>query len=153
MEGFFLPRHPTRLQLGGSFIHIMPQSVGPAKRPKLALDQQKPKKHPPPPQKKKKNENFASSNPHPPHSRACDRYNKFPPHPRDFDSKFPSALLDIKTGELLWHALAGYWRDPLANTGEPFRLNTGRTGSTGELLWRDTGWGRGVVASQTRIPT
>ena len=26
-------------------------------------------------------------------------------------------------------------------------------GSTGELLWRDTGWGRGVEASQTRIPT
>ena len=49
------------------------------------------------------------------------------------------------TGEQLWRILGGiHWRAALAGYS---------AGSTGELLLQDTGWGRGVEASQTRIPT
>ena len=65
---------------------------------------------------------FASSNPHPPHSRAYDRYNKLLRITRDFDSKFPSALLDTKqnqTSELVWR-----------DTGRiHWRILAGRSGS------------------------
>ena len=62
------------------------------------------------------------------------------------------------TGEQLWRDTG---RDPLASSsggilgGIHWRaaLAGYSAGSTGELLWRDTGWGRGVEASQTRIPT
>ena len=79
---------------------------------------------------------FASSNPHPPHSRAYDRYNKLL---RILETSTPNSHRPIWT--LSKTRLAGYWRDPLANTGEPLRLDTGRilgAGSTGEPLWRDT---------------
>ena len=57
-------------------------------------------------------------------------------------------------------ALAGHW-DPLMSSsgGIPGGIHWRAAlagysaGSSGELLWRDTGWGRGVEASQTRIPT
>ena len=59
------------------------------------------------------------------------------------------------------HWRAGGWPDPLASRsggilgGIHWRaaLAGYSAGSTGELLWRDTGWGCGVEASQTRIPT
>ena len=79
------------------------------------------------------------------------------------------------SGGIHWRATlgysAGYWagstggwdarRDPLASRsggilgGIHWRaaLAGYSAGSTGEQLWRDTGWGRGVEASQTRIPT
>ena len=45
------------------------------------------------------------------------------------------------TGKLLW------------DTQRDAALVKYSAGSAGELLWQDTGWGRGVEASQTRIPT
>ena len=64
----------------------------------------------------------------------------------------------ILTGEPLWRNTR---RDPLTSRfggilgGIHWRaaLAEHSAGSTGELLWRDTGWGRGVEASQTHIPT
>ena len=73
--------------------------------------------------------NTSPSNPHPPHSRAYDRYNKFL---RGLE-ELPSALLDMRqnqTNELLWRdtggILAGYWRDTggilAGSTGECWQV-------------------------------
>ena len=95
------------------------------------------------PRKKKKYKNyFASSNRHPPRSRAYGRYNKI------------LRILEISTpnsheAKPDWRAaLAGDWRGPLTNTGAPSRYwpytrhgkGSGYSaGSTGEQVWRDTG--------------
>ena len=60
---------------------------------------------------------------------------QIPPHPRDFDSKFPSALLDIKqnqTGKLLWRDTGGRWQATLGYSAGFL------AGSIGGLLWWDT---------------
>ena len=70
----------------------------------------------------------------------------------------PAGYSAGSTGELLWRDTR---RDPLASCsggilgGIHWRaaLAGYSAGSTGELLWRENGWGRGVEASQTRIPT
>ena len=54
---------------------------------------------------------------------------QIPPRPRDFDSKFPSALWDIKRRA----ALVGYSAGPLAGCSGGIL-----GGSAGGLLWRDT---------------
>ena len=92
---------------------------------------------------------------------------QIPPHPRDFNSKYSHQPFWTSSKPDWQAALAGYWRDPLANAGEPLRLDTGRilsrihrqgglggihwratlrysagclAGSTGRLLWCDTSW-------------
>ena len=73
-------------------------------------------------------------------------------------SRSGGILSGIFSGEPLWRDTR---RDPLASCsggilgGTHWRaaLAGYLAGSSGELLWRDTGWGRVVEASQTRIPT
>ena len=99
--------------------------------------------------RKKQDNYFASSNPHPPHSRAYDRYNKFL-RILDFDSKFP-ALLDIKqnqTGELLWRNTGGihwrklasrldnYWPDTRQDPPARDPLTSRSGGILGRIHWR-----------------
>ena len=64
---------------------------------------------------------FASSNPHPPHSRAYDCYNKFLRILQTSTPKFKSALLDMKqnqTGELLWRDTGEiHWRMLVSRSG------------------------------------
>ena len=51
------------------------------------------------------------------------------------------------TGKPLWRDTR---RDPLTQLTGYFHWRAGYSaGSAGELLWQDTGWGRGVEASQT----
>ena len=62
---------------------------------------------------------------------------QIPPQPRDFDSKFPSALLDIKQNH--WRILASRSGSILAgysagSTGKGYSAGYS-AGSTGELLW------------------
>ena len=87
---------------------------------------------------------FASTQSPPPH--ACLRpLQQIPARPRDFDSKFPSALLDIKqnqtggldAGGIHWRILASHSGAILAgylagSTGK------GYSAGSGELLWWDT---------------
>ena len=56
---------------------------------------------------------------------------------------WPAALAG-RSGGPLWRDTGVHWQAALAGY---------LAGSTGEQLWRDTGWGRGVEASQTRVPT
>ena len=62
----------------------------------------------PPPHKKSENKYFASSNPHPPHSRAYDRYNKFIRIPKtstpNSHRPLPNDILPRKHGKALLQA-------------------------------------------------
>ena len=86
---------------------------------------------------------FASSNPHPPHSRAYGRYNKFlriletstPNSRRPFWTLSKTRLASCSggagriLGRIHRQGILSGTRDPLAGCSD---------GSTGELLWRDT---------------
>ena len=108
-----------------------------------------------------KSHNFASSNPHPPHSRACDRYNKFL---RILETSTPNSHRPFWTfGKT---RLAGYWPDtrqdpPAKGTQRDTRqdpLASRSGGILGGIHWREAlagfwvgAWCRSIANADSSI--